>query len=53
MKNQKKQTPNQNPKKQMDKSETEKKIEKIKNLYDFFPNYIDKSTKNLLLKYNL
>lgn len=53
MKSQKKQLQSQSQKKQVNKTALEQKIETIKNLYDSFPNYIDKSTKDLLIKYNL
>ena len=53
MKNPKKQLQSQNQKKQPDKTRLEQEIRKIKNLYDSFPSYIDKSTKDLVVKYNL
>ena len=31
----------------------EQEIKRIKNLYDSFPSYVDRSTKDLLVKYNI
>lgn len=53
MKNQKRQMVNKNLNKQVRKSESQKKIEKIMDIYESVPNFIDKSTKSLLTKYSL
>ena len=53
MKQQKKQPQKQNLKNQLNKRRFSQKLEKLKSLYDSFPNYIDKSEKDLLIKYNL
>lgn len=43
----------QNQKQRQSKSDSEKIFEKVKSMYDSFPDFIDKSTKDLLAKYNL
>lgn len=45
--------PNQSNKKQANKTVFEEKIEKIKQAYSSTPDYIDKTTKELMQKYNL
>lgn len=35
------------------KTELEKKLSEIKRLYEVTPDYIDDSTKELMIKYNL
>lgn len=53
MKSQKKQLYLQAQKNKANKTGFSQKIQRIKNLYDKFPDYIDKSTRDLLIKYNL
>ena len=53
MRDQKKQTVNKNQNRLANKPESQRKAERIMDIYESVPNFVDKSTKNLLIKYSL